>query len=451
MSAFLDGLAERVLLCDGAMGSRVQAMDLDVARDYQGQENCTEVLNLSRPDVVRQIHEGYFAAGADVVETNSFGGSPVTLAEFGLEDQAHEINRRAAELAREAAERFTGDGRRRFVLGAIGPGTRLPSLGHLDYDRLESAFAVQAAGLLAGGVDGLLIETCQDPLQIKAAVNGAKAARAAAGCGDLPLMVQVTVETTGTLLVGTDIEAAATVVDALGVEIMGLNCATGPQEMAAHLRWLGENWAGPISVQPNAGLPELVDGQTRYPLTPGELARWLERFLAEDGINLVGGCCGTTTDHIAEIDAMLRRLAEEAGRAHGRPAPVARKSLWVPGLASLYGQVPYRQENAYFPTTPGGPGLGRLRRHGGRAGQGRLPRHRRLHRLRGPGRTGRDGPGGEPGAGRRRRAPGPGLHRAASAGSGPEAHRRQAGPELHQLRGRRRAGGRSPGPGPQVR
>jgi 5-methyltetrahydrofolate--homocysteine methyltransferase len=348
MSAFRDTLSERVLLCDGAMGSRVQAMDLDVARDYQGQENCTEVLNLSRPDVVRQIHEGYFAAGADAVETNSFGGSPVTLAEFGLEGQAHQINKRAAELAREAAERFTGDGRRRFVLGAIGPGTRLPSLGHLDYDRLESAFAIQAAGLLAGGVDGLLIETCQDPLQIKAAVNGAKTARAEAGHDDLPLMVQVTVETTGTLLVGTDIEAAATVVDALDVEIMGLNCATGPQEMAAHVRWLGENWPGPISVQPNAGLPELVDGQTRYPLTPGELARWLERFLAEDGINLVGGCCGTTTDHIAEIDAMLRRLAEEAGKAHGRPAPVARKSLWVPGLASLYGQVPYRQENAYL-------------------------------------------------------------------------------------------------------
>ena len=348
MSAFLEALAERVLLCDGAMGSRVQAMDLDLERDYRGQENCTEVLNLSRPDMVREIHEGYFAAGADAVETNSFGGSPITLDEFELGDQAFEINRRAGELAREAAERFAGDGRRRFVLGAIGPGTRLPSLGHASYDDLEAALTTQSAGLVAGSVDALLIETCQDPLQIKAAVNGAKAARAAAGLTTLPIMVQVTVETTGTLLVGADIEAAATVIRALDVDVIGINCATGPQEMAAHVRWLGENWPRAISVQPNAGLPELVDGETRYPLTPSELAEWLGRFLAEDGINMIGGCCGTTTTHIAALDAMLRRRAEATGSAGARPAPVKRTPLWVPGLASLYGQVPYRQENAFL-------------------------------------------------------------------------------------------------------
>ncbi|MDH3967893.1 MAG: methionine synthase, partial [Rhodospirillales bacterium] len=326
-------------------GSRVQALDLDVERDYWDKENCTEVLNLSRPDLVIEIHKGYFAAGADMVETNSFGGSPITLAEFQLEDRAFEINQRAAELAREAAESFKGDGRRRFVLGAVGPGTRLPSLGHVDYDTMEPALALQCAGLIAGGADAILIETCQDPLQIKAAVNAAKRARAEAGKESLPILVQVTVETTGTLLVGSDIAAAATVVKALDVPVMGVNCATGPQEMAPHVEWLAENWPGLISVQPNAGLPELVEGRTRYPLTPDELANWLGRFLEEDGINLIGGCCGTTPAHIEALDAMLRG---RAGGDDARPAPKQRTSLWVPGVASLYGQVPYRQENAYL-------------------------------------------------------------------------------------------------------
>ena len=220
----------------------------------------------------------------------------------------------------------------------------------MDYDSLEAAFRVQSEGLIAGGVDAILIETCQDPLQVKAAVNGAKLARAAAAHaasgGDLPIMVQVTVETTGTLLVGADIAAAATVLKALDIPVIGMNCATGPQEMAPHLEWLAENWPGFISVQPNAGLPELVDGQTRYPLQPRELAGWLDRFIAEDGVNLIGGCCGTTTEHIAALDAMLRKRAGEEGRL--RPAPKARQSFWVPSLASLYSQVSLRQENAYL-------------------------------------------------------------------------------------------------------
>ncbi|MGF1593875.1 MAG: methionine synthase [Kiloniellaceae bacterium] len=333
------------------MGSRVQSMELSLEGDYWNQENCTEVLNLSRPDIVREIHRGYFEAGADMVETNTFGGSPVTLGEFGLADRAEEINRRAAELAREAAELFAGDGRERFVVGSVGPGTRLPSLGHVDYDSLEAAFRLQCAGLIAGGADAILIETCQDPLQVKAAVNGAKLARVAAGPGarDLPIMVQVTVETTGTLLVGADVAAAAIVLRALDIPVMGLNCATGPQEMAPHLEWLAENWPGFLSVQPNAGLPELVDGQTRYPLRPHELAGWIERFLEEDGINIVGGCCGTTTEHIAALDAMLRKRADANGQGRGaRPAPKQRQSFWVPSLASLYSQVALRQENAYL-------------------------------------------------------------------------------------------------------
>ncbi|WP_193369156.1 methionine synthase [Pelagibius marinus] len=345
MSRFLDHLSDRVLLCDGGMGSRVQAMDLSLAEDYWDQENCTEVLNLSRPDIVREIHRGYFEAGADMVETNTFGGSPITLGEFGLSERALEINRRAAEIAREAAELFAADGRDRFVVGSVGPGTRLPSLGHIDYDALENAFGTQCEGLIAGGVDAILIETCQDPLQVKSAVNGAKLARKAAGA-DLPIMVQVTVETTGTLLVGADIAAAATVMKALDIPVMGMNCATGPQEMAPHLEWLAENWPGFLSVQPNAGLPELVDGQTRYPLQPQELAGWLDRFIEEDGVNLIGGCCGTTTEHIAALDAMLRRRAGDEGKL--RPAPKQRQHFWVPSLASLYSQVGLRQENAYL-------------------------------------------------------------------------------------------------------
>jgi 5-methyltetrahydrofolate--homocysteine methyltransferase len=318
-------------------------MSLDVDRDYWGQENCTEVLNLSRPDIVHEIHRGYLEAGSDVIQTNSFGGSPITLAEFeGLSDRALEINRRAGELAREAIELF-GQGKERFVLGSIGPGTKLPSLGHIGYDRLQDALAVQAKGLIQGGVDGILIETCQDTLQIKAAVNGVKTARIEAG-SDIPIFVQVTVETTGTLLVGPDIAAAATVINALDVSSMGLNCATGPQEMAEHVKFLSENWEGLISVQPNAGLPELVDGQTRYPLSPEEMAIWLERFIAEDGVNLVGGCCGTTPAHINALDGVLRKLASNGVR----PRPVKRKSLWVPSVASLYGQVALRQENAAF-------------------------------------------------------------------------------------------------------
>jgi len=336
----LDALRDRVLLCDGGMGSRVQALTLDIEKDYWGQENCTDILSLSRPDLVREIHRGYFAAGADMVETNTFGASPITLGEFDLSDRAYEINKRSGEIAREAAESFV-DGRHRYVIGSVGPGTKLPSLGNIAYDPLEAGLFEQSRGLIAGLVDAILIETCQDPLQIKAAVNGAKRARAEAGT-DTPIFVQVTVETTGTLLVGPDIAAAATVIQALDIPLMGLNCATGPQEMAEHVRWLAANWPGLLSLQPNAGLPELVNGATHYPLGAAEMASWMERFVAEDGINLVGGCCGTSIEHIEALDAMLRR------RGGFRPAPVQRSVVWMPSVASLYQQTPLRQENSYF-------------------------------------------------------------------------------------------------------
>ena len=343
MTHLLDYLADRVLLADGAMGTQVQGRILEIERDFHGHENCTEILCESRPDLVREIHLTYLRAGSDAVTTNSFGGSPITLGEFGIADKAFDLNRRAGELAREAIAEVARDGHTRFVFGSVGPGTRLPSLGHIAYQDLEDALAVQCAGLVAGEVDAFLIETCQDPLQIKAAVNGAKRARSEAG-KDIPIIVQVTVETTGTLLVGADIAAAATIIHALDVPVIGLNCATGPREMAEHVKWLGENWPGQISVMPNAGLPELIGGRTHYPLTPRELAQWLERFVLEDGVGIIGGCCGTEGPHIAALDQMLRRI----GRDRKRPVPKARNVAWMPSVASLYGQVSLRQENAYL-------------------------------------------------------------------------------------------------------
>ena len=342
MTHILDILNAYTLLCDGAMGTRVQTLDLDREKDYWGKENCTEILVLSRPDAIRTIHKSYFEAGADIVETNSFGGSPLTLAEFSLEDQAFTMNKRAGELAQEAREMFC-DGRVRFVVGSVGPGTRLPTLGQIDYESLEEGLCLQCQGLLAGGIDAFLIETCQDPLQIKAAVNGAKRAQVLTR-KTVPIFVQVTVEWNKTLLVGTDITAAATIIESLQVDLLGMNCATGPQEMVEQLQWLSQNWSGFLSCQPNAGLPELINGHTHYPLPPEALAFWLERFVTECHVHVIGGCCGTTPQHIQALDTMLRRL----GKEQYRPQPIVRQVYNIPSVASLYTQVPFHQENAYF-------------------------------------------------------------------------------------------------------
>ena len=341
MSNFLDFLQHSVLLLDGAMGTQIQGADLEVEKDYWGQENCSEILNLSRPDFIRNVHMKYFAAGSDAVETNTFGGSSITLEEFGLGDKTLEINRRACELAHEAIAEFAHDGRKRFVIGAIGPGTKLPSLGHIGYDALEDSFFLQAQGLIEGRADAFLIETAQDPLQVKSAVNAAKRAMKEKNIS-LPIMVQVTVETTGTMLVGSDIAAASTVIHALGVDVMGLNCATGPQEMADHVKWLSKNWPRLISVLPNAGLPEMHQGHVHFPLSPNDMAKWMERFLKEDAINIIGGCCGTNETHITALNSMLEQ--QENGKK--RPAPGKRTHHWVPSVASLFQQVELRQENA---------------------------------------------------------------------------------------------------------
>ncbi len=341
MTHFLEFIETQILLLDGAMGTQIQGADLKVEEDYWGQENCSEILSLSRPDFIRNVHMKYLAAGADAVETNTFGGSVLTLGEFGLEEKTIEINRRACELAHEAIAEFAHDGRKRFVVGSVGPGTKLPSLGHISYDALEASFITQIEGMIAGRADAILVETAQDVLQVKAAVNATKIACAKAGI-KLPIMVQVTMETTGTMLVGTDMAAATTIMDAMDVDVMGLNCATGPQEMSEHIRYLSKNWRKKISVLPNAGLPELHCGKVHFPLSPDEMARWLERFLKEDGINIVGGCCGTNEEHIAAINAMLER--QESGKR--RPTPVKRTVHFVPAVASLFNAVELRQENA---------------------------------------------------------------------------------------------------------
>ena len=341
MTKFTEFLENNVLLLDGAMGTQIQGADLKVEEDYWGQENCSEILNLSRPDFIRDVHKKYFAAGSDAVETNTFGGSVVTLGEFGLEEKAFEINKKACELAHEAIAEFASDGRTRFVIGSVGPGTKLPSLGHISYDELEASYLTQMEGLIAGRADAILIETCQDPLQIKSAINAARIAFAKTGM-HLPIMAQVTIETTGTMLVGTDIAAATTILDAMNVDIMGINCATGPQEMAEHVRYLAKNWRKKISVLPNAGLPEMHCGKVHFPLSPDEMAKWLELFLHEDGVNIVGGCCGTNETHIAAMNAMLER--QESGKS--RPKPKILQKYFVPSVASLFGAVELRQENA---------------------------------------------------------------------------------------------------------
>lgn len=337
MSDITQLLKQQILIADGGMGSLVQDLDLDIEKDYWGKENCTDVLCLSRPELIKDIHLEYLKAGADLITTNSFGGSAITLSEFELQDQCFEINKRSAEIVHEAIKEYNAD-TPKFVMGDIGPGTKLPSLGHIDYDTLEAGMIPQCEGLLAGGIDLFLIETCQDPLQIKAAINAARIAMKNQG-RKVPVWVQVSVETNGALLAGSDIAAAVTILEAMDVDLIGLNCATGPREMAAHLDYISENWLGLISVQPNAGLPELVDGRTHYPLTPSELAAWHKAFIEKQGVNIVGGCCGTTPEHIKATYDML----QEVGRK-----PKERNVEYIPRGASLYTANDYLQENAFY-------------------------------------------------------------------------------------------------------
>ncbi|MCC7300201.1 MAG: homocysteine S-methyltransferase family protein, partial [Verrucomicrobia bacterium] len=287
------------LLLDGAAGTFLQ--EQPISREQWGSvEGCNEWLNLSAPEIIRGLHRAYLEAGSDAVETNTFGASPVTLGEYQLAGRAYEINKAAAQLARECADEFSTPERPRYVFGSIGPGTKLPSLDHIAFDQLVDAYKIQIQGLIDGGVDGLLIETCQDPLQIKAAL--AAADDILGPDSDIIRYVSITVEATGTLLVGTSVSAAAAILAPYSIDVLGLNCATGPDAMEHHLDTLSEIWPTQLACMPNAGMPEArVDGTVRYPLEPKPFAEKVAALAKGHGLSIVGGCCGTTPEHIREL------------------------------------------------------------------------------------------------------------------------------------------------------
>ncbi|GAA0551064.1 MULTISPECIES: methionine synthase [Streptomyces] len=333
--ALREALATRVVVADGAMGTMLQAQDPSLD-DFQQLEGCNEILNITRPDIVRSVHEEYYAAGVDCVETNTFGANHAALGEYDIPERVHELSEAGARIAREVADEFAADGRQRWVLGSMGPGTKLPTLGHAPYVTLRDAYQANAEGMIAGGADALLVETTQDLLQTKAAVLGARRALDATGA-NLPLICSVTVETTGTMLLGSEIGAALTALEPLGIDMIGLNCATGPAEMSEHLRHLARHSRIPLSCMPNAGLPVLGKDGAHYPLTPGELADAQETFVREYGISLVGGCCGTTPEHLRQVVERVRDLT-----------PTERSPRPEPGAASLYQTVPFRQDTSYL-------------------------------------------------------------------------------------------------------
>jgi 5-methyltetrahydrofolate--homocysteine methyltransferase len=303
MKDFLQIVRERAVVYDGAMGTNIQKRN-PTLDDYWGKENCSEVLVLSRPDIIRDIHADFFRVGCDIVETNTFGGSSLVLAEFDLRDRVHEINVKAAQLAREVAQQFSTSDQPRFVAGSLGPTTKLPSLGHIGFDAMVEAYEEQAAALIEGGVDLLLVETAQDLLQAKIATIGVLEAMRKAG-KRLPVQVQVTLQESGTMLLGTEIGAALTALEPFDVDAIGLNCATGPKEMNDAVRYLALNSTKEVSVLPNAGLPQNVGGHAVYKLSPQELADYHKHFVVDYGVRIVGGCCGTTPEHLkAVVDAV---------------------------------------------------------------------------------------------------------------------------------------------------
>jgi 5-methyltetrahydrofolate--homocysteine methyltransferase len=332
----MNALDERVVIADGAMGTMLQERQPSL-EDFLGHEGCNEILNVTRPDIVLDVHNAYFETGIDCIETNTFGANWSNLSDYGIDDQIEELAHAGATLARQSADSFTQkDGKTRWVLGSMGPGTKLPSLGHTSYAHLKETFALQAKGLLEGGSDAFLVETSQDLLQTKAAINGCRQAIVDTGIR-IPIFAEVTVELTGTMLMGSEIGAALTTLEPLGIDMIGLNCATGPQEMSEHLRQLSKHSRIPVMVMPNAGLPILQGDGAYYPLTPDELATAHEQFVKEFGLSLVGGCCGTTPAH-------LKAVVERVG---GKRA-LKRTIEIEPGVASLYQHVPLNQDNTYL-------------------------------------------------------------------------------------------------------
>ncbi len=361
--ALLDALAERVLVFDGAMGTQIQIADLtqeDFTHEGVHLDGCNELLNLTRPDAIQAIHERYLVAGADLIETNTFGATSIVLAEYGIEHMVYELSLAAAQIARRAADNHSTANKPRFVVGAIGPGTKLASLGQATWEELEKTYADGFRGLLEGGADALLLETLQDLLMVKATIIGAHNAMAETS-RQVPLFVQVTMEQTGTMLLGSELGAALNMVEAFpGVTAFGLNCATGPVEMAAHVRFLGQTSTRPLSVQPNAGLPVMQHGHAVYQLTPEELAKHHDRFVSESGVALVGGCCGTTPAHIEAVAQAVGGRAHTAD-CHWRKVrhlfpgfdfrlqtDEQAAALSLVGCSSLYQFQPYKQDASFL-------------------------------------------------------------------------------------------------------
>ncbi len=334
---YLDAVDQRIVVFDGAFGTYIQDLDLS-ADDFGGPalEGCNEMLCLTRPDVIRGMHAAFFDAGVDVVETASFGSFGVVLAEYGVAEQAYELNVAAARLAREVADQYAADGRTRYVAGSIGPGTKLPSLGFISFADLRDSYETQARGLLDGGVDLFLIETCYDLLQAKAAIVACRRAMTSAR-RRVPVQVQVSMETTGRMLVGSEIGAALTSLSAMRVDAIGLNCSTGPAEMQEHLRYLSASAPMPIAVMPNAGLPSIVDGRTHYDLTPAELANFHRHHVTDLGIGIVGGCCGTTPEHLRQVVQAVAGLE-----------PPRRQPTMEPSVTSIYSPVALKQDLSFL-------------------------------------------------------------------------------------------------------
>ena len=330
-----------IIIFDGGTGTSFQNMNLSSA-DFGGEdlEGCNENLVLTNPKAVEDVHNSFLEAGCDVIETNTFGASSVVLEEYSISDKAYEINKKAALIAKKCANKYSSMHKPKFVAGSIGPTTKLPTLGHISFDDLKDSYKEQVKGLIDGGVDLLLIETCQDVLQIKSALLAAKEYLEISK-KDIPIMVSITVEMTGTMLVGSDISSALTILEPFKIEILGLNCATGPEQMKEHIKYLSENSPFAISCIPNAGLPENIGGVAHYKLTPIELKMQLMNFIHDFNVQIIGGCCGTTPNHIKYLSKMVSEVKENS-----KLDKQEYNNKFIPSASSIYNSVPYKQDNS---------------------------------------------------------------------------------------------------------
>ena len=331
-----------IIIFDGGTGTSFQNLNLS-SHDFGGDdlEGCNENLVLSSPNTVEQVHNSFLEAGCHVIETNTFGASSIVLDEYSISNKAYEINKKAAQIAKKCANLFSSINTPRFVAGSIGPTTKLPTLGHISFDKLKDSYEEQINGLIDGGIDLLLIETCQDVLQIKSALSASQEVIKNRNI-ELPIMISITMETTGTMLVGSDIASALTILEPYNIDILGLNCATGPVQMKEHIKYLAENSPFAISCIPNAGLPENIGGVAHYKLTPLELKMQLMNFIYDFNVQLIGGCCGTTPEHIKHLSSIIEEIVDK--KINKRLPTV--KTNFVPSAASIYNSVPYKQDNS---------------------------------------------------------------------------------------------------------